>query len=119
MATTVNPGGAGGLLASLMSDEIFRPAEPRTLEETGLASSLVESLIGKYILVTGSSSGRTIAERISLPFGILEESPCFRQVLVGLVRTFHVELRSAAQAQCLGAHELVAREARLRVEQGL
>ncbi len=64
--------GPGSLLASLMSDETFRPEEPRSIQETGLPSSLIESLIGKYILIVGTASGRKIAEQICLPFGILE-----------------------------------------------
>jgi predicted ATPase with chaperone activity len=62
-----------GLLATLLSDEGFRPAEPRSLEETGLAASLVESLVIKYLAVVGSSAGRVVAEQTCLPFGVLEE----------------------------------------------
>ena len=32
-----------GLLSSLLSDETFWPSEPRTIEETGLSESLIES----------------------------------------------------------------------------
>ena len=63
----------GGLLARLLSDEGFWPAQPRSIEETGLARSLIESLVCKYLTVVGTSSGRSIAERVCLPFGILEE----------------------------------------------
>ena len=61
-----------GLLAELLSDEGFRPAVPRSIEETGLNESLIEPLICKYLGVVGSSSGRGIADHICLPFGILE-----------------------------------------------
>jgi len=64
---------AGGLLDSLLSDESYRPAEPRSLKETGLSPTIIESLILKYVMLVGSSAGRQISEQICLPFGILEE----------------------------------------------
>jgi len=63
----------GFLLASLLGDESFYPAEPRSISECGLPESLVEGLICKYLAVVGTSSGRGIARRLCLPFGILEE----------------------------------------------
>ncbi len=60
------------LLATILSDESFRPSEPRSLDETGINPSLVESLVCKYLAVTGTSSGRGIADHICLPFGTLE-----------------------------------------------
>jgi predicted ATPase with chaperone activity len=61
----------GSLLASILSDEVFQPAPPRSLEETGLAVSLIESLVCKQLSLAGTSSGREIAKRVRLPFGIL------------------------------------------------
>src|SRR5688572_6458630 len=61
-----------GLLATLLANESFWPATPRSIEETGLTESFIESLITKYLGVSGTSSGRNIAEEICLPFGILE-----------------------------------------------
>ncbi len=75
----------GDLLATLLAEDAFRPVEPRTLKETGLAISLIESLIMKAIAITGTSSGRHIADHLCLPFGILEEvfgSLRTRQLLV-------------------------------------
>lgn len=73
------------LLASLLSDDAFRPAEPHSLEEAGLPTSLVESLICKNLSLTGTASGRALADALCLPFGLLE--PVFkdlrtRQVIV-------------------------------------
>jgi predicted ATPase with chaperone activity len=62
----------GSLLAAVLSDETFRPAAPRTLEETGLTTSMVESLVIKHLAIVGSSSGRGIARQVCLPFGALE-----------------------------------------------
>ena len=74
-----------GLLATLLANESFWPATPRSIEETGLTDSFIESLIAKYLGVSGTSSGRNIAEEICLPFGILESlfaSLRTRQLLV-------------------------------------
>jgi predicted ATPase with chaperone activity len=73
MAATSAPAATGSsLLASILSDDSFRPAEPRSIQETGLTPALIETLILKYVMLIGSSSGRNIAEQICLPFGILE-----------------------------------------------
>src|SRR5438093_11904770 len=75
----------GSLLASILSDDAFRPAEPKTIEETGLAAAVVESLVFKFLLLMGSGSGRQIADRICLPFGLVEpimQSLRQRQLLV-------------------------------------
>ena len=76
---------SGSLLASLLSEDTFLPAEPNSIEETGLSATVIEALICKYIMLVGSASGRQIAEQICLPFRILEsifQSLRQRQVLV-------------------------------------
>ncbi len=85
MSTTTTTDTRESLLASLLSDDAFRPAEPHSLEEAGLPSSLVESLICKNLSLTGTASGRALADALCLPFGLLE--PVFkdlrtRQVIV-------------------------------------
>lgn len=73
------------LLATLLAEESFIPIEPASLEDTGLSAPTVESLACKYLLATGTSSGRGIAEYICLPFGIVEpllNSLRQRQVIV-------------------------------------
>src|SRR3954453_1892421 len=86
MSTVETPtASAGGLLASILSEESFRPAEPRNIEETGLTATIIENLIVKYVSLIGSARGRRISEQIFLPFGLLE--PMFqslrqRQLLV-------------------------------------
>jgi predicted ATPase with chaperone activity len=72
MTTSTLSDGRESLLATLLADEAFRPAEPRSLQETGLPTSLIESLICKHLSVVGVCSGRTIANQLCLPFGILE-----------------------------------------------
>ncbi len=73
------------LIATLLADDSFRPAEPDSLQEAGLPTSLVESLVCKILSVAGVSTGRTIAGKLCLPFGLLE--PVFhdlrtRQIIV-------------------------------------
>ena len=75
----------GSLLASILSEDSFRPAEPRTIEETGLTAALIENLVLKYVLLIGSASGRQTADQICLPFGLLEpiyQSLRQRQLLI-------------------------------------
>ena|SRR5436189_686832 len=74
--TTTSPGGS--LLASILSDDSFRPADPKSIEETGLTAALIENLILKYILMIGSASGRQCADNICLPFGLLD--PIFQSL---------------------------------------
>jgi predicted ATPase with chaperone activity len=73
MAVTEAPSAAGSLLASILSEDTFRPAEPKTIEETGLTAAVIENLMLKYLLLIGSASGRQIADNICLPFVILEQ----------------------------------------------
>ena len=69
---------AGNLLASILSEDSFRPAEPKSIEETGLTAALIEGLILKYILLIGSASGRQCADNICLPFVLME--PIFQSL---------------------------------------
>ncbi|HEY1602876.1 MAG TPA: AAA family ATPase [Pirellulales bacterium] len=83
--TTTDTTSRDSLLAAVLSDEGFFPAEPRSLEETGLAVSLVESLVAKHLGVIGTASGRAIADAVCLPFGVLEplfQSLRARQIMV-------------------------------------
>jgi hypothetical protein len=74
-----------GLLASLLVEDVFQPAEPQSIEQTGISPIVIETLICKYLLQIGSTSGRDISQRLCLPFGILEDvllALRSRQVLV-------------------------------------
>jgi hypothetical protein len=76
---------APGLLASLLTEEVFHPPEPQSLDETGISPVIIETLVCKYLLQVGSTSGRDIAQRLCLPFVILEDMLLAlrsRQVLV-------------------------------------
>ena len=46
------------LLAAIQSEEEFLPRTPHTIEETGLPTALVESLVCKYLSIVGCRSGR-------------------------------------------------------------
>jgi predicted ATPase with chaperone activity len=58
--------------ASMLAEEGFWPVEPSSIEETGVNPVLIETLICTFLLQVGSSTGRTVAERLCVPFGILE-----------------------------------------------
>lgn len=62
----------GSLLAKMLAEETFRPAEPRTIAETGLSATFVEDLLLKFLLLVGSSSGRDLSERMGLPMAVVE-----------------------------------------------
>ena len=73
------------VLAAILSQENFWPAEPQCLSDTGLPVSYIESLVCKRLLVVGLSSGRQLAKNICIPFALME--PVFqslreRQILV-------------------------------------
>ncbi|HEX4142016.1 MAG TPA: AAA family ATPase [Pirellulales bacterium] len=51
----------------------FFPRPPRTLAEMRIAEALIESLVLKYLLSQAAATGRTIAEHVCLPFGIIEK----------------------------------------------
>ncbi|MEN1679789.1 MAG: AAA family ATPase [Planctomycetota bacterium] len=62
----------GGLLDSLLGDDTFSPAEPGSIDETGLSPVLIEGLVCKYLLQVGSAAGREIATCVAIPFGVLD-----------------------------------------------
>jgi predicted ATPase with chaperone activity len=72
MSTTAALDAREGILATLLAEENFRPAEPQTVEQTGLTTPSLDGLVLKYLAVVGMSSGRGIADKICLPFGIIE-----------------------------------------------
>ncbi len=78
MSTTTAQDTRESLLSTLLSDEAFRPAEPRSLEDAGLPASLIEGLVCKYLSLVGTTSGRAIADMLCLPFGLLD--PIFKDL---------------------------------------
>jgi len=56
---------------SIVSLDVPAPARPTTLEQTGLASDGIASLIVKW-LNAGEASGMDLADRVHLPYNILE-----------------------------------------------
>jgi predicted ATPase with chaperone activity len=55
----------------------FVPQAPRTLEESGLSASEIESLILKFLLNRGVAAGSDVAAQLHLPFAVI--SPLLRQ----------------------------------------
>ena len=52
--------GEGALLESLLGGDSYHPAEPQTLEETGLSPVVIETLMMKYLLQVGKHKFRWI-----------------------------------------------------------
>ncbi len=61
-----------GMLGGLLTDDTFWPTQPGSLHETGLSESFVEALLLKTMLTGGTLSGRGTAEKVGLPFRVLE-----------------------------------------------
>ena len=51
----------------------FLPAEPTSLEQTGLTPTDIEALVLKLLHTSGPTVGRRIAEQVRLPFGLMTE----------------------------------------------
>jgi len=62
-----------GVLDALLNDDVYLPPEPKSLEETGISPVVIETLVMKFLLQVGSSSGHDVAKRLCLPFAILED----------------------------------------------
>ncbi len=87
---TASLGAVGQSLPSVLHDDNFWPAEPTSLDDAGISETFVEALICQLLLSVGTLSGRKIAERVGLPFGIIDLQ------LAGLrTRQFVAHARSA------------------------
>lgn len=63
---------ASSLMASLLGEDSFHPAPPRTIDDLGIPETHVDSMICKQVLQSGVISGRQIADLLCVPFGMLE-----------------------------------------------
>lgn len=70
-ATTSRPGDTG-IYGGLLTDDTYWPLAPNDLAETGLSETTVESLLLKTVFVTGTISGRSVSDKIGIPFRITE-----------------------------------------------
>lgn len=73
------------VLQTILADEAFTPSEPASIEETGLPTSLIESLVLKRLASSGLLSGRQIARELCLPFNVVDpllQNLRTRQILV-------------------------------------
>src|SRR5437868_2922399 len=52
---------------------LFRPAPPKNLQEAGVTEAMVDSLVFKYLLMSGSAAGARIAEVLAFPHPIIVE----------------------------------------------
>ena len=61
-----------GILGSLISDDHYWPAEIRSLSESGIPESFLESLLLKTVHSRGTLSGRNASECLGLPYRVIE-----------------------------------------------
>jgi DNA-binding MarR family transcriptional regulator len=54
-------------------DGEFVPLAPATLAASGISESQIEGLVLKYLLNSGTASGREIADQLKLPFPLISE----------------------------------------------
>lgn len=59
------------LVRTLLTDDVFEPVEPATLDQAGLTDAFVEALICKDLSVNGTARGRALADNVGLPFNII------------------------------------------------
>ncbi len=72
MSTIAPASPDSSLLSLLLSGERFWPTDPRSAHDLGLSEPFLEALVAKLLLASGSSSGRTVASELCLPFKIAE-----------------------------------------------
>ena len=73
-----------------IEDEAWMPTEPQSLEDAAVSEGQLEHLVLKYIGACGDTSGRDLADHLSLPFRLVEP------VLAGLKQSQHVAFRGSA-----------------------
>lgn len=61
-----------GYLNGLLSEDTYWPIQPRSISETGLSETFIESLVIKTVANVGTVHGRSIAESTGIPFGVVE-----------------------------------------------
>jgi hypothetical protein len=51
----------------------FVPIEPNSFAEAQLSEGQVEGLVAKFLLSTGTATGRQCADQVALPFKLIDE----------------------------------------------
>ncbi len=85
MLNTETSEAPSSLLQTILAEECYRPAEPQSIADTGLPTSMIEGLICKRLSMVGMTSGRQMADDIAVPFNALEQvyhSMRTRQIIV-------------------------------------
>ncbi len=100
-------------LPSVLSEESYFPPEPASLEEAGLSEVLVESLICQHLMAAGTLSGRKVAERLGLPFGIIDQQMAAlrtRQIIAHArsapLNDYYYSLTEAGQKRAVGHQKI-------------
>jgi hypothetical protein len=59
-------------LPGVLQGDPYWPAEPTSLDDSGLSPTVVESILCQVLMSVGTQSGRKLSEHIGLPFGIID-----------------------------------------------
>jgi hypothetical protein len=62
-----------GFAESLLAADSFTPAQPQSIQESGISPSFVEGLICKHLSILGMASGRALSEHLCLPLSVLNK----------------------------------------------
>jgi hypothetical protein len=63
----------GDVLPSILNEDAFWPIEPTSMEEAGIPELLLESLMCQQLLNAGTLSGRSLSERIGIPYALIDQ----------------------------------------------
>jgi predicted ATPase with chaperone activity len=74
MSTMMTSSPMSNIWATILAEESFRPTEPQSYADTGIPTSIIESLTLKRLSVAGMSSGRQLANDVCLPFSLIEQT---------------------------------------------
>jgi len=67
---TLQAGGSD--LPGVLNEDHYWPAEPTSIEDCGLSSTLIEAILCQVLMAAGTQSGRKLAEQVGLPFAIVD-----------------------------------------------
>ena len=103
----------GDILPSILNEDAFWPAEPRTIQEAGIPEMMGESLVCQQLLNAGTLSGRNLAERIGLPYALIEQQLAgmrMRQMITHArpapLNDFYYSLTDSGQKRALGHQKI-------------
>jgi predicted ATPase with chaperone activity len=97
----------------MSSSQLLSPREPGSLEDTGLAESVVERLILNILYSQGDLYGQDLSSAIGLRFSVIQ------QVVEYLKLRHHVQIKSSMGMGGVGAQYALTESGRVRAHEAL